>query len=165
MRCTAWLLATGLSFGLSGFTHAEVFRCSDGETVQYSDTPCGDQAERITLQDDRIGGRFDSNLPPVPESKPEENEPETTEAATPQPPASPCRYIPSTDLRRYLIREQVVVGMTRDNVLEAFGRPPETYPVPQETWVYTTDYYGLPYELTYVYFRDGCVENVVYRKP
>ena len=28
-----------------------------------------------------------------------------------------------------------------------------------------TRYYGALYELTYVYFRDGCVERVEYRKP
>jgi hypothetical protein len=55
--------------------------------------------------------------------------------------------------------------MTRQHVKEAFGSPPEVYPVPQETWVYSTDYYGKLYELTYVYFQDGCVERVVYRKP
>jgi outer membrane protein assembly factor BamE (lipoprotein component of BamABCDE complex) len=63
------------------------------------------------------------------------------------------------------VREQVVKGMTKEHVRKAFGRPPETYPTPQETWVYQTKYYGNLYELTYVYFRDGCVEEVVYRKP
>lgn len=164
MRSTALILAgTSLLFGVSDLTLAEVFRCTGPSGVSYSDTPCGDNAERVTVPDNRIGGSFDSNLPALPEQP--EPEPEQPQTATPPAQGSPCRYIPSTDLRRYIIREQVVNGMTKQNVIEAFGRPPETYPVPQETWVYTTDYYGMLYELTYVYFRDGCVEKVVYRKP
>ncbi|KMQ76706.1 hypothetical protein [Marinobacter subterrani] len=76
-----------------------------------------------------------------------------------------CRFINSTDLRRYLVREQVVRGMTREQVRRAFGNPPETYINPREVWIYQTRYYGALYELTYVYFRDGCVERVEYRKP
>lgn len=164
MRSTALILAgAGMFLGAIEFANAEVYRCSGPDGVSYSDTPCGDNAERVTVPDNRIGGNFSSNLPALPE--PNKSEPEQPAVATPPAQGSPCRYIPSTDLRRYIIREQVVKGMTRDNVIEAFGRPPETYPVPQETWVYTTDYYGMLYELTYVYFRDGCVDNVVYRKP
>ncbi|MGP4845065.1 hypothetical protein ACTXGQ_13100 [Marinobacter sp. 1Y8] len=147
---------------LSASATAEVYKCDGAEGVRYSDSPCGDNAERIIVPDNRIGGSFDSNLPPPPEPVPE---PSTPPRAASSNPPSPCTFINSTDLRRYIIREQVVKGMTKENVLDAFGRPPETYPTPQETWVYSTDYYGMLYELTYVYFRDGCVEKVVYRKP
>lgn len=139
-----------------------VYRCQDANGVRFSDQPCGPDAERIVVPDNRIGGDFGTNLPP-PRQAEEASESGQTEAADTT--EGTCRYINSTDLRRYLIRNQVVRGMTRDNVLEAFGRPVETYPVPQQTWVYETDYYGKLYELTYVYFRDGCVERVEYRKP
>jgi outer membrane protein assembly factor BamE (lipoprotein component of BamABCDE complex) len=76
-----------------------------------------------------------------------------------------CRFINSTDLRRYLIKEQVVEGMTREHVRSAFGNPPETYDGPQEVWIYQTRSYGALTELTYVYFKDGCVERVAYRRP
>ncbi len=140
---------------------AQVFRCEqDGNTV-FSDQPCGEDAESVELRDNRIGGSFNQNLPaqepPDPEEQEEESEPEE-EAGT-------CRFINSTDLRRYLVREQVVQGMTREHVRRAFGNPPETYTSPQEVWIYQTRYYGALYELTYVYFRDGCVERVEYRKP
>lgn len=140
---------------------AQVFRCEkDGNTV-FSDQLCGADAESIELRDNRIGGSFDQNLPAQdaldPEEQAEESEPEE-EAGT-------CRFINSTDLRRYLVREQVVRGMTREHVRRAFGNPPETYTSPQEVWIYQTRYYGALYELTYVYFRDGCVERVEYRKP
>lgn len=155
------LMATGLL--IAGPVSAEIYRCETGGGVQFSDTPCGDQSERITVEDNRIGGNFGQNLPerPEPETTPEAE----TAKAEPETETETCRFINSTDLRRYLIREQVVKGMTKDHVLRAFGRPPETYPTPQETWVYQTKYYGALYELTYVYFKDGCVEEVVYRKP
>lgn len=144
---------------LSSASQAEIYRCQGPDGTVYSDQPCTGDGGRIEVPDNRIGGRFDQNLPPAPAPAP----PAQPEPATE--PASPCRFINSTDLRSYLVRGQVVVGMTREQVREAFGPPPETYPAPQETWIYQTDYYGKLYELTYVYFRDGCVESVVYRKP
>jgi hypothetical protein len=158
------LRAMALIFTLSVLAvpaQSQVFRCEkDGNTV-FSDQPCGEDAESLELRDNRIGGSFNQNLPvqesPDPEEQTEESEQEK-EAGT-------CRFINSTDLRRYLVREQVVRGMARDNVRRAFGNPPETYTSPQEVWIYQTRYYGALYELTYVYFRDGCVERVEYRKP
>jgi hypothetical protein len=140
---------------------SEVFRCEkDGNTV-FSDQPCGEDAQSVELRDNRIGGSFDQNLP---ERQPPATE-EQVEESEPAEEADTCRFINSTDLRRYLIREQVVPGMTGENVRRAFGNPPETYTSPQEVWIYQTRYYGALYELTYVYFRDGCVERVEYRKP
>ncbi|WP_228744387.1 DUF4124 domain-containing protein [Marinobacter salsuginis] len=140
---------------------AQVFRCEKGGNTVFSDQPCGEDAQSVEVRDNRIGGSFNQNLPaqepPDPEEQEEESEREE-EAGT-------CRFINSTDLRRYLVREQVVRGMTREHVRRAFGNPPETYTSPREVWIYQTRYYGALYELTYVYFRDGCVERVEYRKP
>lgn len=152
-----WIFAIALLF-VSPALQAEIYRCNQGGATTYSDQPCGADSEILQMQDNHIGGRLDQNLPPAPATEPE---PET------QPPeqADTCRFINSTDLRRYIIRKQVVPGMTRDNVRRAFGNPPETYTSPREVWIYQTRYYGALYELTWVYFRDGCVEKVVYRKP
>lgn len=150
------------SIALSTATQAQIYRCDTDTGTRFSDQPCGDNAETITIPDNRIGGNFGENLPPESHTTGErkgERQPSTTENE------SACRFINSTDLRTYLTRNQVVKGMTKDHVLRAFGRPPETYPTPQETWVYQTKYYGALYELTYVYFKDGCVERVDYRKP
>jgi len=146
-------------------TQAEIFRCNgaEGNTV-FSDTPCGEDAEAIQLRDNRIGGRFNQNLPTPEPAEPESQE-KTGEPSGRAPEPETCRFINSTDLRRYLIREQVVEGMTREHVRSAFGNPPETYGGPQEVWIYQTRYYGALYELTYVYFKDGCVKRVEYRKP
>jgi hypothetical protein len=155
------LVFASLLFYGSSIWAADIYRCESSTGVSYADEPCGDQAEKISVQDNRIGGNFGQNLPDRPEPQTsQESEPEQQQVET-----DTCRYINSTDLRRYLIREEVVKGMTKDHVIKAFGRPPETYPTPQETWVYQTKYYGALYELTYVYFKDGCVEEVVYRKP
>lgn len=152
-----------LTLGTPVAAWSQVYRCDAAGEIRFSDQPCGENFEEITIRDNRIGGSFDQNLPQPSisdETDTEEQEPNETETAS-----DSCHFINSTDLRRYLVRGQVVKGMTKEHVRKAFGRPPETYPTPQETWVYQTKYYGALYELTYVYFRDGCVENVVYRKP
>ena len=148
-----------LTWGIPAAAWPQVYRCDAGGDTRFSDQPCGEDSEEITIRDNRIGGNFGQNLPPSPKRDETVEEPEksTQEAIS----EDTCRFINSTDLRRYLVREQVVKGMTKGHVLEAFGRPPETYPTPQETWVYQTKYYGALYELTYVYLRDGCVENTV----
>lgn len=154
---------TGLAFliAFSASAQAQVFRCHDAEdNTLFSDTPCGTDAKAIQLRDNRIGGRFDQNLPAPKVADPE---PKNENQETPEP--ETCRFINSTDLRRYLIMEQVVKGMTREHVRRAFGDPPETYGNPREVWIYQTRYYGALTELTYVYFKDGCVDRVAYRKP
>lgn len=157
---TATLLMTLLPAGTSAST---VYRCQGPDGLVFSDRPCGIDAETVTLRDNRVGGSLADNLPELPRPPPDAPD------APPEPPLaapeSPCRYINSTDLRTYLARKQVVRGMTRDHVERAFGRTSEVYTVPQETWVYQTRYYGALYELTVVYFRDGCVERVEYRRP
>lgn len=161
MNRTILLLVFALAWPAA--TSAQVYRCQSGDDVSYSDQPCGNNQQTITIRDNRIGGSFGDNLPPQPDVG--ENAGERAGETASREPESTCKFINSTDLRTYLARNQVVKGMTREHVLKAFGRPPETYPVPQETWVYQTKYYDKLYELTYVYFRDGCVESVVYRKP
>ncbi|MFN2360474.1 MAG: hypothetical protein ABR522_05260 [Marinobacter sp.] len=151
-----------LMLGIPAAAWSQVYRCEAGEDVRFSDQPCGEDSEIIRIRDNQIGGSFGQNLPATTEQADTDEQPDKSES---QEAEETCRFINSTDLRRYLVREQVVKGMTREHVRKAFGRPPETYPTPQETWVYQTKYYGNLYELTYVYFRDGCVEEVVYRKP
>ncbi|RBW49139.1 DUF4124 domain-containing protein [Marinobacter sp. F3R11] len=153
---------------LTAPTQAQVFRCSDGKgNTGYADTPCGENSEPVQIRDNRIGGSFNQNLPDPDnfEASPGEMESQKKTSKPSRKEPETCRFINSTDLRRYLVREQVVKGMTRDNVRRAFGNPPETYDTPQEVWIYQTRYYGALYELTYVYFRNGCVERVEYRKP
>lgn len=161
MHRTILLLLSALAWPAA--TSAQVYRCQTGDDVSYADQPCGDNQQTITIHDNRIGGSFDDNLPPPPGVG--ANAGEGVGETASREPESTCRFINSTDLRTHLARNQVVKGMTREHVLKAFGRPPETYPVPQETWVYHTKYHGKFYELTYVYFRNGCVENVEYREP
>lgn len=152
-----------LLMGARSSAWSDVYRCTGPDGVNYADSPCGDNARKINVDSYKIGGRFDTNLP--------SEKSEATKPSTPAPQKQQshendtCRFINSTDLNRHLIRNEIVKGMTREQVRKAFGDTPEVYSAPQETWVYTTDYYGRLYELTYVYFTNGCVERVVYRKP
>ena len=156
------VLAGCLLAALSPLSNAQVFRCDADTGVVFSDQPCGTNPEPVDIRDNRVGGRLDQNLPPE-TGVDSEHQPSSPSPAPEA--ASTCRFINSTDLRRYIVREQVVRGMTRDHVRRAFGEPPETHASPQEVWIYQSRYYGALYELTYVYFRDGCVESVEYRKP
>ncbi|GAA0845049.1 hypothetical protein GCM10009113_17570 [Marinobacter szutsaonensis] len=156
------LALTTLLMAFSGTALAEIYRCESNGAVTFSDQPCGSDATTIELRDNRIGGTFNQNLP---EPAGRDSAREANKKAEQPEKASTCRFINSTDLRRYLVREQVVRGMTRDHVRRAFGNPPEVHTTPREVWIYQTRYYGALYELTYVYFRDGCVERVEYRKP
>jgi len=160
-------LLASLAFLLTLATpaQAQVFRCKDamGNTM-YADTPCGESAEPIQIRDNHIGGSFNLNLP-SPETPESEADEKDSRSSRKESAPGTCRFINSTDLRRYLVREQVVKGMTREHVRRAFGNPPEIYGAPQEVWIYQTRYYGALYELTYVYFKDGCVERVEHRKP
>ncbi|MBW0147800.1 DUF4124 domain-containing protein [Marinobacter arenosus] len=144
---------------------AGVFRCNTANGVMYTDEPCEGNGEAITIPDNRIGGRLDSNLPPPAPDAPRAEEADGSDDETTREAPTACRFINSTDLRRHIVREEIVRGMTRDHVRRAFGNPPETYTSPQEVWIYQTRYYGALYELTYVYFTDGCVQRVEYRKP
>ncbi len=139
-----------------------VYRCEGPDSVNFSDRPCGPSPETITIRDNRVGGSLGDNMPDFSDYADDEPEPESQGD---QEDNSPCRYINSTNLRTYLARNQVVPGMTREQVEQSFGRTSEVYPTPQETWVYQTRHYGALYELTYVYFQDGCVERVEYREP
>lgn len=159
------LAALAVLLALSAPTQAQVFRCSGAEgNAIFSDTPCGENAKAIQLRNNHIGGRFNQNLPNSEVVSPKQKE-KNSEPSDDASELETCRFINSTDLRRYLIKNQVVEGMTREHVRSAFGNPPETYGGPQEVWIYQTRYYGALYELTYVYFKDGCVERVAYRKP
>lgn len=159
------LISLAFLLAFTASVQAQVFRCIDAENnTVFSDSPCGEDAEAIHLRDNYIGGRFNQNLPAPKAAEPEPQE-KAKNTSDNESKAGTCRFINSTDLRRHLIREQVVEGMTREHVRRAFGNPPETYGGPQEVWIYQTRYYGALYELTYVYFKDGCVERVEYRKP
>ena len=159
------LISLAFLLAFTASVQAQVFRCIDAEgNTVFSDSPCGEDAEAIQLRDNYIGGRFNQNLPAPKAAEPELQE-KAKNTSDNESKAETCRFINSTDLRRHLIREQVVEGMTREHVRRAFGNPPETYGSPQEVWIYQTRYYGALYKLTYVYFKNGCVERVEYRKP
>jgi hypothetical protein len=73
--------------GVPGVAWSQVYRCDAGGETHFSDLPCGDGSERITVRDNRIGGSFGQNLPAEPEpeeaddqSSPRKNKPRTLAA-------------------------------------------------------------------------------------
>ena len=105
-----------LALGLPTMAWSQVYRCDSGGETRFSDQPCGQNSQKIIIRDNTIGGNFGQNLPP--EQKTEEAHREQDEPGRQQA-EDTCRFINSTDLRRYLVREQVVQGMTREHVRKA----------------------------------------------
>lgn len=142
-----------------------IYRCNGADGVEYADTPCEHNPETVEIKDNRLGGSFlgDGRAETAPQEQDERRE---TDAAVETPEASsPCRLFQSTDLRTYLIREQVVPGMTRSHVREAWGAPVDAYAGPIEMWTYDNSYHGRLITVTRVYFEDGCVTEVETVKP
>ena len=140
-----------------------IYRCTGPQGVEYADAPCGANPEILQLPElprSRIPTR--DTPPPIPGTPPIEADqpPVSRKGAT-----SPCRDFLSTELRTHLIREEVVQGMTRPQVREAWGAPVDTFAGPVEIWTYDNHYYGHLLSLTRVYFEDGCVTAVETGKP
>lgn len=156
----AFATLTGL-LCLAGST--TIYRCDGAGGVAFSDVPCGANAETVAVTDRRLGGTLDSGreAPGKDMAAPTENPP----AEPPDTEPSTCRTFLSTDLRAHLIREEVVRGMTREHVRQAWGEPSETYAAPLEMWTYDNTYYGRLVSVTRVYFEDGCVREVAQVDP
>lgn len=139
----------------------EVYRCEEGG-VTYSDQPCGPDAAAVDIE--TRGNR----LAP-PRVEPDAPETDTDKADKAQPAPSPCPYISSTRLRTLIIREEVVPGMTREQVREALGEPDASYSGPQPLWTY--DIRGNDYtfpaitRVRRIYFDQGCVSDVQFVAP
>jgi hypothetical protein len=152
-----FLLTAALLVSAVGSGAASVYRCHGADGVEYADKPCGDNAQILELDDSRLGGTLTEGQPlPAPTVSAPETEPPPTARQE----VSPCRDFQSTNLHSYLIREQVVRGMTRAHVRKAWGAPVEAYAGPEEMWAYDNTYYGRLLSVTRVYFKDGCVTEV-----
>lgn len=140
-----------------------IYRCDGAGGVAFSDVPCGGDAETVAVDDRRLGGTLDGG----PEAPADDMAipAEKAAAEAPDTEQSICRTFLSTDLRTHLIREEVVRGMTREHVRQAWGAPSETYAAPLEMWTYDNTYYGRLISVTRVYFENGCVREVAQVDP
>lgn len=72
-----------------------------------------------------------------------------------------CRDFTSTERRNMRIRGELRMGMTREDVREALGRPREQHEYPRELWIYHDRDRGMIVGFKRIYFQDGCVAEVV----
>lgn len=142
----------GLAMLASQGNAGPVYKCTaaDGKIV-FSDKPCAQDAEEITVKDNRIGGNFspskhwlemDSRRPR------NSSRPISASGAS-----GPCAQFSSTELRSYTIRNQVVVGMSVSDALRAWGSPTRI-----NGWQYAYHWNGGG--SSYFYVEEGCVSSV-----
>lgn len=145
------IVAAGLTIMVVKGEAGPVYRCTtpEGKAV-FSDKPCAHDAQEITVRDNHIGGNFspseqwldmDSRKPRVSARTP---------AATG---GSQCGQFSSTQLRSYVIRNQVVVGMSVSDALSAWGSPSRI-----NGWQYAYHWNGGG--SSYFYVSGGCVSSV-----
>lgn len=157
-RIAAPLLALlTLPIMLAEAAAVSAYRCRYETVTRYSDAPCSDTAERIRL--DRLPALNILPAPanthePVGPAQPEPDDPGET------PGALPCRRFQSTVLRTHLIREEVVPGMTRADVIKAWGEPSEVWHEPVEMWAYEIRHYSYLTAIRWLYFEAGCVTSI-----
>lgn len=145
---------------LSAGASAQVFKCVDGQgRVTFSQTPCvGQKSDAVDVKIDksrpassqpslRGTGEFDRINKSIRSGGAVSKRPQARERRT------NCKEFNSTALRTMIVKRQVVVGMTRKNALDAWGKPTR---VNGDQYVY-----HWPEASAYFYVADdGCVDGV-----
>ena len=159
LKFLSFLVAGTLSTITAATDAVTVYHCYGSGGVEYSDTPCDANQRVIEVPSPAISGdlswRKRANAALGTE---EAAEPRTDRNSKNE--GDPCRHFQSTHLRTYLIREQVVGGMTQAHVRKAWGAPAEEYAEPWVMWIYDNKYHGRLLSITRVYFEGGCVTAV-----
>lgn len=105
-----------LTMGLPAVVSAQIFQCEQANgQVEFSDTACSPDAQIITVDPARIGGRFDTGTDVKLWQPPERTA--SREYACPQ------GYINSTKMRTFRVRKQVRQGMSSKQVRYILGDP------------------------------------------
>lgn len=115
---------------LSAGASAQVFKCVDGQgRVTFSQTPCaGQKNDAVDVKIDKSrpassqsassgAGEFERINESIRSAGAAGKRPQVRERRT------NCKEFGSTALRTMIVKRQVVVGMTRKNALDAWGRP------------------------------------------
>ncbi|MFC4241278.1 DUF4124 domain-containing protein [Marinobacter oulmenensis] len=140
-----WTLLV-LALASPSLSIAAVFKCDvDGQTV-FSDSPCGDDAEEVTVSPVTVGGQLDTGTD-VETYQPEERKRSRSQ--------DECPYISSTEMRRLTIKHQIKRGMKPADVRRSWGQPSSINTGGTTQWAY---HYPSG-SASYVYFRNGCVSN------
>lgn len=127
-----------------------VYRCMIRGTLTYAGHPCGPDASKVEIPDNRIGGRFDLNLPPAPKPRRPAKAPEPVRPAG----QCPAGYINSTELNSLRIDRKVYPGMSEEQVRAILGPPDHINK--EGWWVYMYQYWVTGRYL----FIDGCLKAV-----
>ncbi|WP_152205574.1 DUF4124 domain-containing protein [Marinobacter changyiensis] len=110
------LLLFLISYLLSTPASADIYRCQQAHQTVFSDSPCGRNAETVTVNPTLTGGRLDTGT---------DVEFWQAPARKPSKPAPGCSggYIQSTELRHLRVKQQVREGMTEKQVRYILGAP------------------------------------------
>ncbi len=105
-----------LSYLLSYPASAEIYRCQQAHQTVFSDSPCGSNAETVTVNPTLIGGQLDTGTDVKFWQAP---------ARKSSKPSNGCSggYIQSTELRHLRVKQQVREGMTEKQVRYILGVP------------------------------------------
>lgn len=140
-----WLFA--LAF-IPSLASAEIYKCEVDGRQTFSDSPCGDTAERVEVDPVTVGGRLDSG------TNVETYKPPKRERASS---SNDCPFINSTEMRRLRIENRVVAGMKPGDVRATWGAPTATRTARGFIqWAYRWDNGNRQY----VYFQNGCVNSI-----
>ncbi len=118
----------------SGMAGAQVFRCQQGDTTVFSDTPCGAGAESMQLAPPPNIGTV------APAAEAEQPVAGHKEAPAKEKPLSACVDMSSTERRNVMIGKKVFVGMRASDVRQSWGEPSEIRRTTdgEEEWLYAS---------------------------
>jgi len=132
-----------------GVVAADIYKCGVDGKVEFSDSPCGDSAERVEVRDNRIGGSLSEGLT----GRSFAAEEGGADQAEDDEGGYDCPHISSTRLRQLKIREEVAPGMSPGDVLDTWGQPNQiTTEHELVRWTFQ-DFYGE----RHIYFYDDCM--------
>ncbi len=152
MRMISGVVVAALVFLATQGEAGPVYKCTsqEGKPV-FSDKPCAHDAEEITVRDNHIGGNFSPSDQwlEMDSRRPGPNIRAQARSGS----NSPCAQFSTTELRTYVIRHQVVVGMTASDALSAWGSPNR---INGSQYAYHWNGGGS----SYFYVQGGCVSSV-----
>lgn len=126
MRSPFLALTLSVAVMLPVVGSADIYRCKQAHQTVFADSPCGQNAETVTVAPVQTGGRLDTGTDVEFWQAPTRNT--RTSVA-----GCDIGYIQSTELRHLRVKQQVREGMTADQVRYILGSPDERH---GQWWVY-----------------------------
>ncbi|PVY79155.1 hypothetical protein C8D92_101362 [Tamilnaduibacter salinus] len=144
------LLAVAALLPLTFSAQAQIYKCVKNDKTQFSDEPCGDNAEKVEAEAALTGGTLSNENTEGIDFYERERKASQSQQA-------PCPHIQSTRLKRLIIQNKVVSGMKPDDVRRAWRHPDSIHSGGASTqWAY----HWADGSDNYVYFENGCVSDL-----